>query len=70
MASSGDQNGNGSNRVTWAIVGAGACSVIILGCSAFSRYVLDRMDRTFERVSAVEREAAHLKGRLDELTRK
>lgn len=57
--------GNGSNRLTWAIVGAGACSLVVVLCLQLASYLLDRMDRMFERLSSNERMTHYLQGFID-----
>lgn len=57
---------NGSGRLTWAIA-TGAASVVVYASFHALTYLLDRMDRIFERVGAVERKAAEHEGRFKEL---
>lgn len=62
-------NGNGSSgpqRLTWAIVGAAACYVVMEGIFRWQDYVMDRMDRMFDRISLVERLLAEHEGRIKE----
>lgn len=55
---------NGRN-LTWPLVGAGACGVLVTVVFMAFTFVLNRMDRMFERLAQTERELSHLSGYIE-----
>lgn len=52
---------NGRN-LTWPLVGAGACGVLVTVVFMAFTFILNRMDRMFERLAECEREVSQMRG--------
>lgn len=54
-----------NNRPTWDVVVGALWGILVLGAFHVLTYILDRMDRVFDRVSEVEKQTAEHEGWIE-----